>query len=236
MTATLMASGGIDSTVLMYLAREQISHVVLMDYGQASADHQWWCVEHHAQKNGLTAHRHKILWPEYARGKGYIFEAGKYPEKMDDPYEPVRMSPEQYQEYLENKWDFIQGRNIVFLAYAGAYALAHGCDTVMTAFQFDEPEWAAGAENIYSDTSPTFLEAFNYLSKAGGFSKSISFRAPFLDTYTQTGQRWFKRHIVNIGRAMGVDLSRTHSCEFFPACGGCHQCIIRKGLLLGRHR
>jgi 7-cyano-7-deazaguanine synthase in queuosine biosynthesis len=228
----LICSGGIDSSVLLHvLAREQkIDEVMLLDYGQASADYQWACVITQANKANIHARRERIDWPTYAQGKGYIFREGFYPEGMEDPYEPVTMTAEEYDRYLEEKWDFIQGRNIVFLARACAYAISRKKTIVYTAFQFDQPEWDAMPEHGCngSDTSPGFTEAFNRLAQAGGFTKRIRVEAPFLDG------RATKQQIVDLGRDLGVDLEWTYSCEFFPACGSCHQCLIRQKVLLPR--
>jgi 7-cyano-7-deazaguanine synthase in queuosine biosynthesis len=221
----LLASGGIDSSVLMFqLAREKaLDSVILCDYGQASADKQWGAVSGFARRLGVPARREAINWPNHARGRGYIFEDGKYPVPMQDAYEPVQMTPEEYQVYLDEKWDFIQGRNIVFLAYAGAWALSRRIGIVYTAFQFDAPEWGMGV--LWSDTSPGFVDAFNAVSAAGGFSKRLEVRAPYLD------ERLTKQEIVRKGWNLRVPLYSTHSCEFYPACKSCHQCLIRKAVL-----
>jgi 7-cyano-7-deazaguanine synthase in queuosine biosynthesis len=234
----LLASGGIDSTVLMHFlaCRDRAAgggaktEVMFCDYGQASADHQEALVAHHCLELGLRYRREKIDWPEYARGRGHIFNEKSYPEAMDDAYEALKMSPEEYQDYLDNKWDIIQGRNVAFLARAGAYAISRGMRYVYTAFQFDEPEWEAnGWRDDFvgpgCDTAPGFVKAFNTLSVSGGFSKPLTVVAPFLDTHKT------KRQIVGLGVQLGVDLSMSYSCEFFPACGKCHQCLIRAEVL-----
>lgn len=227
----LLASGGIDSTVMMYWLKKQdaLESVIFMDYSQASADAQFEMVRIHADALDLVARREAVYWPKHARGKGFIFEAGKYPEPMTDPYAPLDYSAKDSAKYLEEQWDFLQGRNIVFLAYAGAWALARGVDTVYTAFQFDQPEWDKMDEQQHYggvDTSEWFVGSFNQMAASGGgFSKPLKVVCPFLE------MRRTKIDIVRLGYSLGVPFSKTHSCEFFPACGGCHQCLIRKDVL-----
>lgn len=225
----LMVSGGIDSTVLMYwLVRQQKKVAAFFcDYGQASAKQQLEFVEYHTNRLHVPLHYEKIEWPEYAKGRGFIFNHGKYPAGMTDPYAPTRMNPREYSEYLDNEWDFIQGRNIIFLTRACAFAIANGWDRVCTAFQCDAPEWEAMKINGDGggDATPAFLRAFNLLAESGGFSKPIKVLAPFLE------MRLTKEQIVVMGRKLLVSMKKTYSCEFYPECRACHQCLIRASVL-----
>lgn len=227
----LMVSGGIDSTTLMYAMAKNKCLVAafFVDYGQASAEEQLRLLTIHTKQLHVPLMVQKIPWPEYARGKGYIFKKGEYPEPLKDPYEVLEKDAEGTERYFEEQWDFLQGRNIAFLAYGAAYALSMGCNSLYTAFQFDEPEWASmDKEDDYSawvDTSPWFVKAFNQLGLCGGFTKRLTVKAPFLDS------RMFKQDIVDLGRSLGVPLQATYSCEFYPPCGSCHQCKIRSVVL-----
>jgi len=226
----LLISGGIDSVTLAYVLKRAgaLAEMMFIDYEQASAGHQRKIVAGHADALGVRFYHEHVRWPYYARGKGFIFEAGNYPAPMADPYAPVDMNEEEHATYLEEQWDFIQGRNVAFLNYACAYAIHLGLDTVYTAFQFDEPEWAANPAGFkHCDTSAEFVAAFNRLGEIGGFSKPVQVVCPFL------ALRATKRQIVRMAKNMGVDLEQTYSCEFFPACGDCHQCLIRREVLAG---
>lgn len=235
----LVASGGIDSTVLAYvLARhEALRGLVLIDYGQSTRVEQRDHVRFHAERLGVPWWPIVAPWPAELRystsnpdGEAkYIFEEGAFvgaPPPMQDPYAPLSMSAEEYDSYLKDDFGFLEGRNTAFLLFAAAKAASLGLETVYTGFQFDAPEWAAGPEGPGGcDTSPRFVRAFNALAQAGGFSRPVRVCAPFLDW------RWTKPWIVQVGRLLGAPLDRTISCEFNPVCGGCRQCLVRERVL-----
>lgn len=225
----LMCSGGIDSTVLAYVLKERglLKALWSADYGQASAKHQAAIVEYHAGVLGVPFHIERVAWPTALRGNGFIFTEGKYPEPMKDPYAPVDMTNEEYATYMDKQFDFLEGRNIVFCTLAGGWTISQGLDTLYAAFQFDGPEWEAGGPEgpMGCDTSVPFVRLFNELVASGGYSKPLALVAPFLE------QRWDKARVVAEGRILNVDLTSTYSCEFFPDCGSCHQCLIREKTL-----
>lgn len=224
-SGVLVASGGIDSTSLMYLLAHAglLETVMFFDYGQASADHQAGLLGEHTEKLHLELIRQVVPWPSWARGKGYIFQPGSRPDHPKDPFAPLLMNEQEFDSYLENSWDFIQGRNVVFLALACARAISEGKEVVYTGFQFDGPEWAGMGSLGMSgtDTSPAFAGAFNDMAALGGFSKPVEVVSPFLDL------KMDKEAIIRAALGVGADLTKTHSCEFFPPCGLCHQCTIR---------
>lgn len=228
----VIASGGIDSVTLAYLLarNDALEGIVSFDYGQASAAFQRECLEHHASVLGARLFVEKIEWPEYARGMGYIFREGAAPDHPADPYEPLRYTEEEGVRYMRETWDFLQGRNTVFFALAGARALSMDLLTGYIGFQMDAPSWEVlGAYgDSGSDASPAYMRAFNELSWAGAFSRPFQLAAPFIDL------RCTKQDIVGLGRSLGVDYSKTTSCEFWPPCGKCAQCTIRAGVLGAR--
>lgn len=229
----LLASGGIDSTVLMhFLARRdevagQKGQVVVMfcDYGQSNVERSMDLLHYHTGLLGLELVQEKIDWPDYARGRGFLFEKGKYPRPTTDPFATLKMDADEYQDFLDNEMDFLQGRNMIFLTRAGMYAVARGMQDVYTAFQFDAPTWECHGWKDWTglgvDAAPGFVRAFNQLVVDGGFSKPLTIRAPFLDS------RKTKSEIVALGRQLGVDFEKTCSCEFEPACNNCFQCLVR---------
>ena len=223
----LLISGGIDSVTLAYkLKREKrLGDLFFVDYGQKSANLQWGLVEYHAKALGVHAHRDLAPFPAYAQGNGSIF-GRRVPHvgSLTHAYGALEMSEAEYKKYLEDEWDFIQGRNIIFLTRAAMYATNQHVSRVYVAFQFDRPEWAAGI-GTGCDTSPLFVDAWNHLASSGGFQRPVRVVAPFLDAQLD------KRNIVRLGRLYGANLEKTHSCEFVPACGRCRQCLVRAEVL-----
>lgn len=231
MRGVLLASGGIDSTVMLYWLKKlgRLDSVFFVNYGQASATTQRKLLEGHCHGLNVELKECVVDWPRWGRGKGHIFEQESYPETQpDDPYATTQMTQAEVDEYLEHTWDFIQGRNVVFCAHAAAWAIHRRVPVVYTAFQFDQPEWDAADESGgfgTVDTSPAFVEGFNVLAASGAFTKPVRLEAPFLEA------RMTKQAIVDLGKTLMVPLSKTHSCEFYPPCGECHQCKIRKEVL-----
>ncbi len=229
MKGLVVLSGGIDSIVLMYWLHSQGYELeaFFCNYGQATADIQYKYVIEHTAELGIPFYSYEIEWPVWARGKGTLFQEGSEGPQMKDPYEAIRMTEEQFAHYQTERRDFIQGRNIVFLTWACAYAASKGIDRVYTGFQLDAPEWdseSAHSPIMGCDTTPPFVDAFNLLL-CSGFSQRVQVLCPFLEN------GFNKEDIVNLGRQLQVDLSRTYSCERYPACGKCHQCLVRKRVL-----
>lgn len=219
----LVASSGIDSTVMAYALAYAglLEGLVFFDYGQATAELQHENLLHHAKRLRCDYSRERVVWPSYARGKGYIFREGSAPDHPDN--DTLRkLGYEDYLEYLEETWDFLQGRNTVFMALACARAISQGLEVVYTGFQEEEERWLMPPANLLrTDTGQSFLEGFNYLAASGAYTRPIRLVAPFLDA------RYGKADIVALGEELGVEWDKTHSCEFLPACGKCFQCTIR---------
>ena len=226
----LLASGGIDSMVLAYQLKKQkaLDSIVFIEYGQASSEEQWRCVQHHAGVLKVQAQHVRAFLPEFMQGSGAIL-SGKQKKKQKDPYEVMKLRGKKYDAWLRDVWDYIPGRNTFFLLYACGWARHRKLDRVYTGFQFDEPEWRAMHRAMsYEgdlDTYPGFLWAFNDLLEAGAFTGKMEVIAPFLDAQKD------KSAIVALGRKLGVDLSQTYSCEFWPACGSCRGCLVKRKVL-----
>jgi 7-cyano-7-deazaguanine synthase in queuosine biosynthesis len=221
----VVLSGGIDSTVLSHLLarRGLLEHIYFADYGQASASHQWEnCVSVTAYKLGVEAYRDEIKLPPFMQGGGHII-SGRPGGAMKTPFDALTMDAETY----EKVWDPLPGRNTIFLLHAASLAISKGLDTVYVGFQVEPEEWKLLDENEMAmqaaDTTPVFVEAFNSLVFSGGIHRNVEVSAPFLD------YRWSKSDTVRVASKLGV-LEETYSCEFYPPCGVCRQCLDRKRL------
>ena len=236
----VLASGGIDSTVLSYLLARHgaLRGLYFVDYGQRTCEKQGSILNYHADKLQVPWFREYAQWPGGLRYDEWINPTGdgRYiftniadkgaPPPLSDPYAPMDLGPEEYRKYQEETFSFVQGRNVVFLTYACSMALKLGLDTVYTGFQFDTEEWARAPEGPGgNDVSVAFVRAYNALAAADAFSRPVRVVAPFLD------MRWSKDWIARAGVLLGVSLEKTLSCEWSTPCGACHQCLIRRKVL-----
>jgi 7-cyano-7-deazaguanine synthase len=228
----VLASGGIDSVVLMYLLkkRKALKGVFTVNYGQASAKEQISCLKFHAKKLKTSLYVEELYIPSYMVGGGHIM-SGRPKSKMKDPYESMKLRTKgQQKKWLADVWDYMPARNTLFLIYALAYARSLKVDVVYTGFQFDKAEWQDFHKSMtYTssgiDTTPGYVWSFNELISDGAFDRDLRIEAPFLDKQQD------KATIIRLGRKLGVDLSKTYSCEFYPRCGACRGCLVRKQLL-----
>lgn len=224
----LMASGGLDSTSMMYELADKklLGAVCFVDYGQASAKHCLNLVRWHARRLGLCVHVLKVL------GAPRHHDYGKKPTKLGVYKRGFRPSNEQFppdakgasgaKAFMYKEWSWVEGRNAMFFVRAGILAGELGYETVYTAFQFNSSYWKIKPSRRYRyDTGPEFVQAMNQLYKSGAFIEKVQIVAPYLDR--QRDKLWIMRR----GLRYGADLKRTHSCEFFPACGRCSQCQIK---------
>jgi 7-cyano-7-deazaguanine synthase in queuosine biosynthesis len=129
--------------------------------------------------------------------------------------------------YWSEHFDYQDGRGLLFLTYCGIEASNRGINTVLVAFQHEEDEVPielAAKNPMVSDAGAEFLQAFDLAANNGGFLPS---RVPwFYAPFEHSGMA--KRHIIELGWSLGVDLDATLSCEFSdPPCGKCMGCTRR---------
>lgn len=116
---------------------------------------------------------------------------------------------------------YVPARNTVFLSYALGWAEVLEATTIFIGVN-------ALDYSGYPDCRPEFIEAFqkmaNLATKAGIEGHEIEIETPLINLT--------KAEIIQQGRAMGVDYSKTISCyqadETGKACGRCDSCRLRK--------
>src|SRR5690349_22305068 len=108
---------------------------------------------------------------------------------------------------------YVPNRNMLFLAYAVAYAESLKVDTVF---------YGAQAHDLYGywDTTPEFLERLNNVY-ALNRKDAVKIEAPFVN--------YSKADVLRTGVALGVDYAQTWSCYAGQdkACGQCPTCAER---------
>ncbi len=211
MRAVALASGGLDSSTAMAIAKKQGFDVYALsfDYGQRHR-HELDAARRIAQSLGIAKHIIAKIDLRIFGGSALTADipvpkdrnTGRIPSEIPVTYVPAR--------------------NTIFLSFALGW-----CEVL------EAQDIFIGVNAIdysgYPDCRPEFLEAFerlaNLATKAGvrGASR-YRIHAPLL--------HMTKAQIIQAGIAAGVDFSLTHSC-YDPdpegrACGACDSCVLRR--------
>lgn len=207
--AVVLLSGGMDSAVVLALAKQQgfSVHALTIEYGQRHA------VEIEAAKRvaaGSCAEQHRVLHVDLSgiavsvlTGPGQIPKSVRGPK--DDPIPPT----------------YVPARNTVLLSLALAWAESLGARDLFIGV-------SAVDFSGYPDCRPQFIEAFEAVANkgtraAGDVGPGYRVHAPLL-TLT-------KGETVQIGLELGVDFGLTWSC-YDPGSDGlpcrlCEACGLR---------
>lgn len=202
--AVILLSGGMDSAVVLAIAREQgyQTHALSILYGQRHA------AELSAARDvvqALGAVEHKVLTLDLRVIGGSALTAD-----IAVPESPGEGIPVTY----------VPARNTVFLSLALGYAEVIGASDLFVGVN-------AVDYSGYPDCRPAFVDAFeklaNVATKAGVEGAGIRVHAPLIDLT--------KADIVREGERLGVDFGLTVSCyqadDNGIACGRCDACRLR---------
>ena len=211
--AVVLLSGGLDSTTVLAIAREDgyEPYALSFSYGQRHT------VELDAAKNVARAmnvpdHHHIVANIDLRAFGGSALTA--------DIAVPHHESAEDL-DATEIPITYVPARNTVFLSFALAWAETLGASDVFIGVN-------AMDYSGYPDCRPEYIAAYetmaNLATKAGVEGRQkLKIHTPLIDlTKAQTIQR---------GLELGVDYSLTHSC-YDPspegkACGTCDSCLLR---------
>lgn len=204
----VMLSGGMDSTVLLHHLRkvkgDDINiHALSIHYGQR---HVRELVAARYQASAVRAQFHElnlsVLADILREGSTLIAGAQAVPD-LESISESNRSQPPTY----------VPNRNMILLSVAGAFAETHEAKFVYYGAQAQD-------EYGYWDCTQDFLQRINEIFKLNR-KNQVVIKAPFLD--------WKKAEIVQRGRDLGVDFSKTWSCYrggMYP-CNTCPTCVER---------
>ena len=209
--AVVLSSGGVDSTTLMAIAKEEGYEIYSLsfNYGQRHS-----CELEAAKKVArvLGVQEHRIIDIDLEKIGGSALTDEIDVPKARSESEMKKKIPVTY----------VPARNTIFLSYALAWAEVLGASDIYIGVN-------AIDYSGYPDCRPEYIKAFenmaNLAIKAAVEGKmKIHIRTPLI--------RMTKAEIIRRGVGLGVDYRLTHSC-YDPspdgkACGQCDSCLIRK--------
>lgn len=209
--AVVLASGGLDSTTVMAIARSEGYEIYSLSfrYGQRHA------LELEAAERvgrAFGAKEHIVIDIDLTMIGGSAL--------TDNIEVPKGRNEEEMQR--EIPVTYVPARNTIFLSYAMAWAEVLGASDIFIGVN-------AVDYSGYPDCRPEYIEAFermaNLATKIGVEGKTrLKIKTPLINMT--------KARIIQKGIELGVDYSITHSC-YDPspegrACGQCDSCLLRK--------
>ncbi len=201
--AVVLVSGGMDSAVVLAMAREQgfMCHALSVSYGQRHTSE----LAAAAELAALHGAEHKVVTVDLRSIGGSALTAD-----IDVPEAAAAGIPVTY----------VPARNTIMLSIALGWAEVLGADDLFCGVN-------AVDYSGYPDCRPEFIAAFerlaNLATKAGVEGHALRLHAPLM--------RMSKADIAREGARLGVDFSRTVSCYQADAqgeaCGRCDACRLR---------
>lgn len=202
----IIYSGGLDSTVCLYLAKSQkeIVEAISFYYHQK---HKIELVKAKQITKSLNIPHNVIKLPaEIFTSSALVNENLKVPEfKKNNNKIPIT---------------YVPARNLLFLSFALSYAESKNFQKIYIGVN-------ALDYSGYPDCRPEFIKSFQETSrlatKTGIEGKPIQIVTPLINMT--------KKEIITLGAKLGVPFRKTHSC-YSPIkgkpCGKCESCTLRK--------
>lgn len=223
-------SGGLDSTVLLYyLAKERGPEnvvAVLVDYGALALGPAYDHLMRHTQILGTSYRLSGVSLPSEIKSKARAFS---YNPDRDLTRVDSALVPESEVTKAVLK-DYAPGLYTVVWAVLGAAAIAEGCKEVALGFHAVPSnvgifraalDYLAG--NGLLDASEGFMEEFNRLRYIIWGPDAPRMIAPL--------RAFQKEQVVELGRRLKVPFELTNSCDLWPPCKVCHECLVRDAAL-----
>ena len=205
--AVILLSGGLDSTTLAAIAKQNHElYGLTFKYGQKHDIEISF-----AKKNAkiFNFKEHHLIELNHQ-----IFSSSSLVNK------DIKV-PKSNKNIINNKSipsTYVPARNIIFLSYAVSYAENIGAENIFIGVNMID-------YSGYPDCRGEFIESFENAVNLG-IVKNIQIKTPLISLS--------KKEIISIGNKLGVDYSFSHSCydpisqdgKIF-ACGICDSCILR---------
>ena len=205
--AVILLSGGLDSTTVLAIAKEQNydCYALSFDYGQKQRSELESSIAI-AKKSHVIEHRIMKISLNDIGGSALTDNDISVPKFSDSDDIPIT---------------YVPARNTIFLSFALAWAEVVDCQTIFIGVN-------ALDYSGYPDCRPEFIEAFeamaNLATKQSVEGDKIQIKTPLINMT--------KAEIIKKGLSLGVDYSETTSCydanSLGEACGECDACVLRK--------
>jgi len=199
-TALILLSGGVDSSVTLWWAR-------LQGWGLLPLT-----VDYHQRPSAEVRAVRAVL--DAAGIRDLVRVPLPFLKEVDDLRREGLANP-----VLGGAPDaYIPARNLIFYALAGYYAETSGAQVIVGGHNGIDPD-------TFPDSSPEFFAHVNTLFRLGLWSYS---KAPVSIKLPLAGKP--KEEVVNMGLNLGVPFDRTWSCYFDGQvhCGVCESCRERR--------
>lgn len=199
----IILSGGMDSVTLLYDRKEEIALAVTFDYGSNHNKREQECAAYHCKQLGIE----HIIIP-----LGFMHDYFK-----SSLLAGADAIPEGHYAAENMKSTVVPFRNGIMLSVACGLAESRELGSVLIANHF-------GDHSIYPDCCAPFIKAMGDAMKLGTYA-GIKIIAPYTSIT--------KSDVAKIGKALGVDYSKTYSCYKGGEkhCGKCGTCVERKEAL-----
>ena len=195
----ILLSGGIDSTVVLYLAKKYgyKLYALIFDYGQRHKK-EINCAKRIAQLNKIKYFLVKIdiSWTKSSLTRNIKIPLNRNLEKKEIPS------------------TYVSGRNIIFLSYAASLAESIKAKKIFIGAHIQD-------YSGYPDCREEFLASMERTLNLGLKEKGINIEAPLINKS--------KKEIIKLGRDLGVPFHLTWSCYKggkLP-CNRCDSCRFR---------
>ena len=204
--AVVLVSGGLDSTTVLALARQQgfQCYALSFDYGQR---HRAELKAAANTANTLGAEQHKVVKLDLRTIGGSALTDNEI------------AVPEQHTEGIPVT--YVPARNTVFLSIALGWAEVLGASEIFIGVNAVD---YSGYPDCRSEYITAFQAMANLATKAGVEGNPLKINTPLINLS--------KSEIIRQGLAAGVDYSQTVSCyQATPeglACGLCDSCRLRR--------
>ncbi len=204
--AVILLSGGLDSAVTMYIAREERyeCHALMFDYGQRHR-RELAFAGRLARRCGA---RLKLVVLDLPwKGSSLVDEKARLPSSRSAEKIRAMGIPSTY----------VPARNTIFLSIAASYAETIGASVIFIGAHTED-------SSGYPDCRRDYLKAFAKVLRIGtkqGLENRLNLEFPLVEKS--------KSDIIRLARSLGVPLQHTWSCYEGRRrpCGKCDSCVLR---------